>query len=98
MDTSGIGLSGVNAFETKLNVTANNIANQNTAQFKPSEANTQDNAGQGVYVTISQSSTPGVDLAKEMVDMMTSKIGIEANLKSIEAADETTQHTLDIIA
>ena len=98
MDISGIGLSGVNAYETKLNVTANNIANENTAQFKPSEANTQDNAGQGVYVTISQSNAPGVDLAKEMVDMMTAKIGIEANLKSIKTADETTKQTLDIVA
>ena len=98
MDISGIGLSGVNAYETQLDVTANNIANLNTAQFKPSNADLNDNAGQGVYVTISQSGTPGVDPAKEMVDLMTSKIGIEANLKSIKTADETTKSILDIVA
>lgn len=98
MDINAIALSALTAYDKKLSVTANNIANLNTEKFKPSEASTQDNAGQGVYVTISQSSTEGVDLVKEMVDLMTARQGIEANLKTIKTADEISGSVLDIIA
>jgi len=97
MDINGIALSGLNAYESKLNVTANNVANLNTENFKPSEATANDNAGQGVYVTISKSATQEVDLSKEMVDLTTSKNGFEANLKTIKAADEMTKSIIDIV-
>jgi len=98
MDITGIGLSALNAYEKKLSVTANNIANLNTEKFRPSEATIQDNAGQGVYVTISQSNAPEVDLVKEMVNLMTAKLGVEISIKSIKTADEITKGVLDIIA
>ncbi len=98
MDINSIALSALSAYEKKLGVTANNIANLNTEKFRPSEANIHDNAGQGVYVTISQTDTPEVDLAREMVSLMTAKQGIEANLKTLKTADEINRSILDIIA
>lgn len=97
MDITGISLSALDAYRKKLAVTADNIANHNTEQFRPSEATIHDSAGQGVYVTISQSNSPGVDLTKEMVDLMTTRIGIEANLKTVKTADEINKSILDII-
>ena len=97
MNINAIALSALNAFEKKLAVTANNIANMNTEDFKPSEAAMHDNANQGVYVTLSQSPTAEVDLAKEMVSLMMAKQGIEANLKTIKTGDEINKSLLDII-
>lgn len=97
MNINGIAQSALNAYTTKLSVTANNVANTNTDNFKPSEARINDNANQGVYVTISQSASAEADTAKDMVDLIISKTGIEANLNSIKVADEVTKSILDIV-
>lgn len=97
MDITAIALSALSAYQTKLSVTANNIANLYTDGFKPSGARIQDNGGQGVYVTISQSGLQEVDLATEMISLMTAKLGIEASLKSIKTADEINKSILDIL-
>lgn len=55
----GIALSGLRAFETKLSVNANNIANVNTNGFKKSRASMQEAANGGVQVTLSQVNLPG---------------------------------------
>ncbi|PWU01360.1 MAG: hypothetical protein C5B51_22875 [Terriglobia bacterium] len=44
------------------------------------------------------SSGDTVDLATEIVDLMTAKQQFQANLKSLETANEMTKHTLDILA
>jgi flagellar basal body rod protein FlgF len=38
-----------------------------------------------------------VDLASEMVNLLTAKRAFEANLKSLETADEMTKHTIDLL-
>ena len=96
MNISGIAVSALLAYEKKLAVTANNIANINTENFKPSETATNEAANGGVYVTISQADLPEVDIAKEMVDLMIEKNGIQANIKSIQTGEETTRSILDI--
>jgi flagellar hook protein FlgE len=96
MDISGIALSALSAYEKKLNVTANNIANLNTADFHPSEAMINDNSQSGVYVTITSNNSSEVDLTKEMVDMITTANGFKANLKTLETAFEMTESLLDI--
>lgn len=55
----GIALSGLRAFETKLAVNANNIANVNTDGFKKSRASMQEAANGGVRVTLTQVNLPG---------------------------------------
>jgi flagellar basal-body rod protein FlgC len=52
-------LSALEAYEKKLNVTANNIANVNTDGFKKSRAVLQEGDPSGVVVTLSRVNTPG---------------------------------------
>jgi flagellar basal-body rod protein FlgC len=52
-------LSALGAYEKKLNVTANNIANVNTDGFKKSRAVLQEGDPSGVVVSISRVNTPG---------------------------------------
>lgn len=58
----GIALTALKAFETKLDVNANNVANMDTNNFKKSRVELQENANGGVQVTISSVDTPGMEL------------------------------------
>lgn len=55
----GVALSAIRALFTKLDVTANNIANANTDGFKKSRVDMQETAPGGVRVSISTVDTPG---------------------------------------
>jgi flagellar basal-body rod protein FlgC len=94
----GISLSALNAYMTRMNVTANNIANLNTEGFRPSKAIINDSGSGGVYVNIRQSAIPEVDLAKEMTDLMVTEAGFKANLKTVSTGDEVIKSILDIMA
>lgn len=61
----GIALSALRAFEIKLNVNANNVANVNTDKFKKSRVNLEESAAGGVQVTITQQNTPGIPLGTD---------------------------------
>ena len=89
-------LSALNAFGTALNVTANNIANMNTAGFKPTSTNMSDDANGGVKVTLTQSQDAEVDVAKEMTYMMIEKFGVQANVKSLQTEDQILKSLIDI--
>jgi flagellar basal-body rod protein FlgC len=53
------GISGVKAFQKKLEVGANNIANVNTDNFKRQEAILSEETNGGVRVTIGRVDEPG---------------------------------------
>jgi flagellar hook protein FlgE len=89
-------LSAIAAFGTGLNVTANNIANMNTEGFKPTRAIMNEEVNGGVKVTLSQSENPEVDIAKELVDMMIEKHGIQANVKTLQTEDQVLKSLIDI--
>ncbi len=96
MNISGISVSDLLSYQKKLGVTANNIANMNTENFKPSDAVPNESLGGGVYVTIRQLDLPGMDIAKEMVDLMITKNGVQSNIKSIQTDEEITRSILNI--
>jgi flagellar basal-body rod protein FlgC len=52
-------LSALNAFRKKTDVTANNIANVNTDEFKKSRVNMQEGPNGGVQASIQPINTPG---------------------------------------
>lgn len=98
-----------------MDVTANNVANVNTDDFKKSRTNMQEAANGGVTVSIQQIDTPGylkeivtedgiaeveasnVDLAEELPEMITTKAGYAANVKTVQTQDEMLGSLLDII-
>ncbi len=91
-------LSGLNAFRTKLQTTAHNIANMATEDYKPLEAGINQGENGQVEVKVTQSEEASyVDISKEAVDMMQAKHGFKANLAVIKAADEMDESTLDIM-
>ena len=60
-------LSALRATLRKQDVTANNIANANTNDFKKSKASFEETSPAGVKVTISQVETPGTPLPPDEV-------------------------------
>jgi len=60
-------LSALRANLRKLDVTANNLANANTHDFKKSKASFEETAPAGVKVTLTRVETPGTPLPPEEV-------------------------------
>ena len=84
-------LSALGATLRKQDVTANNIANVNTHDFKKSRASFEETAPAGVKVTISRVETPGTPLPPDEV------IGEGHEMSNVSMEEElvdliTTQH------
>ena len=88
-----ISASALNAFQTRQQVTANNIANANTPGFTPDRVDMRENQDGGVQATARQTTQPPApaaaqprepapsttDLSREMVDMMATEKAYDAN-------------------
>lgn len=109
-------LSGLQAFGTKMNSNANNIANASTEGYKKSRVILENQAPQGVKASVETVDSPGtmrledtndgskftelsnVDLAEELPDSQVNARFYQANLKTLQVADEMTENLLDIKA
>jgi flagellar basal-body rod protein FlgC len=73
-------ISALNAFDTKMQVTANNVANVNTNEFKKSRAVLSEGENGGVKVDVEKVDTPGypIETVKEdeVVKTETSNVDI----------------------
>ncbi|MBF0101497.1 MAG: hypothetical protein HQK77_11370 [Desulfobacterales bacterium] len=79
--------SAVKAFDKKVGVIANNVANIQSEDFKKSRAIIQeDMSNQGVQVNISKVNTPGPQVS----EYNDGKI-MDIELSNVEIAEETTQ-------
>jgi flagellar hook protein FlgE len=119
-DAFNAALSALGAFSQKMDVTANNMANVNTNNFKKSQADMEETYPSGVKVSISQVDTPGdllppddalppsernkiqetsnVNLAEELVNLITTQHAMSANIKTITTEDEMQKTLIDILA
>jgi len=92
-------LSGINAYQTMLNNTANNIANINTEGYIARQTVLQDSAIGGVSArTVAGNVEDRVDLSKEAVNLITEETGIKANIKALKTANATQKSVIDILA
>ncbi len=109
-------LSGLQAFGTKINSNANNVANLSSEGYKKTRVTLSDQAPQGVSATVETVDSPGamrleetnggstmvelsnVDLAEELPDSQLNARFYQANLKTLQVADEMTENLLDIKA
>ena len=105
-------LSALGALFRKLDVTANNIANSETNNFKKSRVEMEDVYPSGVKVSISQVNTPGdilppdekgvsqessnVNLAEELVNLIVTQHDFSANIKTIQTKDKMEKQLIDI--
>ncbi len=79
-------ISGVKAFQQKLNVTSNNIANVNTDEFKKQRALLHEDDNGGVRVEIDKVDTPGYP-KETVVDGEVTK----AESSNVDLAEELTE-------
>ena len=89
--------SALQAFNKSQQVTAHNVANLNTDEFKASRATFQENGNGGVNSTVSATQDT-VDISREAVNLLSNTAGFKANLKVLKAADEMTKELLSIKA
>jgi len=89
--------SALQAFNKSQQVTAHNVANLNTDEFKASRATFQENGNGGVNATVSGTQDT-VDISREAVNLLSNTAGFKANLKVLKAADEMTKELLSIKA
>jgi flagellar hook protein FlgE len=105
-------LSSLSAFGKKMDVTANNIANVDTEGFKKSRADLQEAGhGVTVNIsrvntpgapipaedgTGKMNESSNVDVAEEIVNLKTTDIAFQANLKTIQAEGKILGSLLDI--
>ncbi|MBT0665774.1 hypothetical protein KI809_15800 [Geobacter pelophilus] len=96
-DVSSIAQSSLNALTTKLEVSANNIANSATEGFRSSQVNLAARQDGGVDATVATTDEQ-VNISREAVEMLSTVNGFKANLQVLKADKEMTKSLLDIIS
>jgi len=95
-DISGISGSALAAFGVRQAVTANNVANINTPDFKASSAVMKENREGGVTASVARGED-SVEISKEAVDLLETATGYGANLKALQVSERMTKDLLDIM-
>ena len=98
MSVSAIALSGMNAAQTGLQVTAHNIANLNTEGFRRQQVLQSSVAPAGVSTTLTRSAQPGESMITDMVGLLQSKNAFLANLALFRHQDDAIGSLLDAVA
>jgi flagellar hook protein FlgE len=88
LPAAAISLSGMNAAQTALGVSAHNIANANTAGFRRQQVSQTAAPGGGVATTWTQASEAGAALETDMVDQLVAKNAFLANLAVFRASNK----------
>jgi flagellar hook-associated protein FlgK len=94
---TSIAASALAAFGVKQAVTANNVANVNTPDYRAAKVVMEEDEAGGVSAAISQGSDI-VEISKEATDMITTSHSFKANIKVLQAADEMSKELLNIKA
>ena len=93
--TSSIALSGLKAAQTRLDVSAHNIANLQTGDFRRQEVRQESTPGGGTRATVQRAPAPGEALAQDVVEQMGARYAFIASLKVIETDRKMTGALLD---
>lgn len=111
IDPLKIGVTALQAFGRKLGNTAHNIANVSTDGFRSNRTQMREEQNGGVSsvvmpppVRVQQPPSAGdgrpelseVELPTEMTSLIAAKRGYEANIRSMQIADEAEEALLDI--
>ena len=103
MDTFSIALSGLQAASKGVAVTANNVANINSKDYKAKRLDLEEQREGGVQESsLAESQEPAVpggsnvDLATEITHLMTQSHAYQANLKVMKAQNELLGQAMDL--
>ena len=88
-------ISALQAFKARLGVTADNIANANTDEFKKSRATLKEGTNGGVQVDINRVNTPGHRYQDPESDQLIEKESSNVNLEEEVLEMMITQRTYE---
>ena len=88
-------ISALQAYKSKLRVTANNIANVNTDEFKKSRTTLEEGTNGGVQVNIHRVNTPGFRYKAFEGDQLAEKESSNVNLEEEIPEMMVTQRTYE---
>ena len=88
-------ISALQAYKSKIGVTANNIANVNTDEFKKDRATLREGTNGGVQVNVQQVNTPGIRYKAFEVDQLVEKESSNVNLEEEIPEMMITQRTYE---
>lgn len=94
---STIANSALQAFSTRQQLTAHNIANVNTDGFEASKTLILEGKNQGVSVAV-VGTEDTVDISREATNLVSNSNGFKANLTVLKVADEMTRELFSIKA
>lgn len=92
---SATALSGVQAAQTRLNASANNVANAQTEGYRRERVDQTPQDAGGVQASVSKAPEPGVDLAAELVEQKMAVYAFKANLQVIQTDAAMAGRLLD---
>jgi flagellar hook protein FlgE len=95
---SSIAISGMNAATARLGVSAHNVAHAVTPVFRRQEVLQQSQPGGGVTTQVTQASTPGHNLAADLVQQKVALYSFKANLRTVQVEHEMLGSLLDLKA
>ncbi len=97
----GNTLSALQAHRTRMGVTADNIANVNTDEFKKSRAVLKEGANGDVLVDIQRVNTPGQPyrelIEDRMVDKETSNVSLEEEIPDMMVTRRVYEANLNVL-
>lgn len=96
--TSTTALTGVQAASLRMESAAHNIANANTPNFQRQVVTMQTQESAGVLTTTGKAEEIGAALAADLVEQMDAAAAYRANLRMIQADQQTTGSLLDLKA
>lgn len=96
---SSIARSGLNAAQYSLGVTAHNIANAQTANFRRQQVVQEAQETGGVSVSLRQAAQPAGDtMANDFVQQMVASYAFKANVLTLQTEQKIMGSLLDIEA
>jgi flagellar hook protein FlgE len=94
-------LSALQAYRKSMGVTANNIANVNTEEFKKSRATMIEGVNGGVEVDVEKVNTPGHRYQElqgdQMVEKETSNVNLEEEIPDLMVTQRTYEANLKVL-
>ena len=96
LSTSAIALSGMNAAQTSLQVSAHNIANLATDGFRRQQVAQRSEAAGGVSTELSRAANAGNALETDVVGLLQAKNAFLANLAVFRTGDRMMGSLLDV--
>lgn len=95
---TSISLSGMNAAQVRLNVSAHNIANLYTEGFSRQEVSLTAQPGGGVSAGVGTAAQPGASLEADIVSQLQAKNAFLANLAVFKTHDKMAGALLNLQA